>query len=393
MTAPAAPMHDVKSASAVLAEDVICQSFVQSSSTLAYACLLIRRGNYDLAIHVLHSLEAKQASRFRDMVFYLQSQIGIETGDFATVKRRLVPRVHQHPNDMVALSLLECCIYLEFVEWEKQRTGSVPAIEPGAVEATGPAGPARPIPEAEFSAPGESGLPVRPGPSHRVQPGSIFGNAEAELAARHAAAYERPQAPGSDPDSMASGAGGPSVFAGTAADSGFSESAPVPLSALAPSAPDQDALRWAPPSRIPAAPPAARVPSAPPGGTSPDLDFGQFQALANDVNAQALALWNPEKGRFKSSCRNAGLEPLMEMLPHEVPMSIQAACTSLDCGVVTKISFAFQQLTVTTFHAGSENLGLATGNINQSLLTIVRAENTFRKQAAAVRPAEYAPNE
>ena len=36
-------MHDVKSAAAVLADDVICQSFIQSSSTLAYACLLIRR--------------------------------------------------------------------------------------------------------------------------------------------------------------------------------------------------------------------------------------------------------------------------------------------------------------------------------------------------------------
>src|SRR5215212_8910625 len=79
----AAATYEVKPPSAILAEDVICQSFIQSSSTLAYACLLIRGGKYDLAAHVLHSLEAKPASRFKDMVFYLQAQIGIETGDYA----------------------------------------------------------------------------------------------------------------------------------------------------------------------------------------------------------------------------------------------------------------------------------------------------------------------
>jgi hypothetical protein len=355
MTAPAAPMHDVKSASAVLADDVICQSFVQSSSTLAYACLLIRRGRYDLATHVLHSLEAKQASRFKDMVFYLQSQIGIETGEFATVKRRLVPRVNQHPNDMVALSLLECCIYLEFADWEARRPSSEPAIEPGTAEAAGHS------PDAEFS--GAGGMDddggrdaMRSGPAHDDPSGPIFGNPEADLAARQAAAY-----------------------AESGTDSALAE----------PSIPAQDALRQPAPYRIPPIPAAARVQYATPSGTPLDVDFGQFQALANDVNTQALALWSPETGRFKSSCRNAEMETLMDMLPHEVPMAIQAACTSLDCGVVTKISFSFQQLTVTTFHAGPENLGLVTGNINQSLLTIVRAENTFRKLAAAARSAEY----
>src|SRR3954471_13997725 len=113
----AAPQHEIKPADAVIAEDDICQSFIQSSCTLAYACLLIRRRRFDLATHVLHSLEAKQASRFKDMVFYLQAQIGIETGEYAVVKKRLVPRVHQHPNDMVALSLLEACIFLEWDAW------------------------------------------------------------------------------------------------------------------------------------------------------------------------------------------------------------------------------------------------------------------------------------
>ena len=47
-------------------------------------------------------------------------------------------------------------------------------------------------------------------------------------------------------------------------------------------------------------------------------------------------------------------------------------------------------MTVTSFHSGPENMGLITGHINQSLLTIVRAENTFRKQAARC-PGRLAP--
>ncbi|MEO6096019.1 MAG: hypothetical protein ABIW76_10125 [Fibrobacteria bacterium] len=359
MTAPAAPMHDVKSASAVLADDVICQSFVQSSSTLAYACILIRNGNYDLAIHVLHSLEAKQASRFKDMVFYLQSQIGIETGEFATVKRRLLPRVHQHPNDMVALSLLECCIYLEFVEWEKRHPFSEPAHDSGRREVQAS------LQAAKLSGIGEIEDPVRPGPAHRVHSNPLHVNSEADFAASLAPQPAAPNA--ASPESRS--------------DHDPLMSAPPPVSA-------QDAPRQPAPSRMPAAPAASRVQYAQSTGTPMDMEFGQFQTLVNDANTQALVLWNPEKGYCKSSCRNAELESLTGMLPHEVPMPIQAACTSLDCGVVTKISFSFQQLTVTSFHAGSENLGLVTGNINQSLLTIVRAENTFRKLAASVRPAE-----
>jgi hypothetical protein len=395
----AAPMHEVKSASAVLADDVICQSFVQSSSTLAYACLLIRRAKYDLAVHVLHSLEAKQASRFKDMVFYLQSQIGIETGEFATVKRRLVPRVHQHPNDMVALSLLESCIYLEFVEWEKRNPRPESGSESGTSEGAGN------FPDAEFSAL-KGG--VRPGPSRSNFSGATFGNAEADLAARNAAAYDAPPS-----DHVSKVDPGPSVFAGVGAASANSGAsalgAPVDFRNTIPAA---DARYVPAPQSDDGAPHPAiqnpalsqnsnpnsssnpsRVQYAPPTGTPQDLEFGQFQTLANDTNAQALALWNPAKGRFKSSCRNPQLEGLIAMLPHEVPMPIQAACTSLDCGIVNKICFSFQHLTVTSFHAGSENIGLITGNINQSLLTIVRAENSFRKLAAASRPPEYAPHE
>src|SRR4051812_23002888 len=147
--------HEVKPAALILADDVICQSFIQSSSTLAYACLLIRQRKYDLAVHVLHSLEAKQASRFKDMVFYLQAQIGIETGEYGVVKKRLVPRTNQHPNDLVALSLLECCIYHEWLQWAKDR----------------------PHPEAP-----------------RAVSDSVFGNAQASTAAAYASTFDAPMA-------------------------------------------------------------------------------------------------------------------------------------------------------------------------------------------------------
>lgn len=312
-----ATTHEVKTAASVLADDVICQSFIQSSSTLAYACLLIRRAKYDLASHVLHSLEAKQASRFKDMVFYLQAQIGIETGEYAAVKRRLVPRVNQHPNDMVALSLLETCIHLEFVEWEKTH----PRTDAGP-DATG---------TMEVPASGTLG-PL--GPSSDPSLDDLFGNVQAAHAASQAAAYN---------------------------------DTPVPAK--------------------PSAAGLGRAQFAPPSGTAQDADFGLFQSLANDVNTQAIAFWNPEKGRFKSACRNAGLEPLVAILPHEVPGQIQTVCTALDAGIVNKICFSFQNLTMTSFHSGSENMGIITGNINQSLLSIVRAENTFRKQSSTLAQA------
>lgn len=299
-TIPAEPMHEIKSAAAVLAEDVICQSFVQGSSTLAYASLLIRRKRYELAGHVLHSLEAKQASRFKDMVFYLQAQIGIETGEFALIKKRLVPRVHQHPNDMVALSLLECCVYREFEEWERLH------------------------PPAE------------------------------------GAAATRPDNPEPDAPAPAPIASAPSVSRPAAAASPRVAS---PAAAIVQAA-----------SRLPA-------------GKPEEKDFGIYQSLVNDVNTLALALWNPERKRFKATCRNPELEEPVSRLPEELPGAIAVACAALDGGPVHKICFSFQSLTITTFHAGAENMGLVTGTIGQSLLSMVRAENVFLKSTANAHPS------
>ena len=388
-------MHEVKSAAAILADDVICQSFIQSSSTLAYACLLIRRAKYDLAAHVLHSLEAKQASRFKDMVFYLQAQIGIETGEFATIKKRLVPRVHQHANDMVALSLLECAIYHEWMEWAKTR----PPAEPAATESDRFAAPVLGRPPALSASP--------------------FGNPQAATAAAYAAAFDAPAAPaeaayGNDtplsgmlePRSPVSGHKDPSpssalkaVFAETMAPaaSGMDPAhmPPAPM-ASAPAVPAPTASASAGAAAASAMPAGAAAvhpatgharpgPAAPSG--SLDGDVGIYQFLANDANTQALVVWNAEKGKLKTARRNPDLEGLTALLPQELPGSMQYACAALEGGAIHKICFCFQHLTVTSFHAGAENMGVITGNINQSLLTIVRAENTFRKQASTVPAA------
>lgn len=355
----ATPMHEVKTAAAVLADDVICQSFIQSSSTLAYACLLIRDRKYDLAVHVLHSLEAKQASRFKDMVFYLQAQIGIETGEFTMVKKRLVPRVNQQPNDMVALSLLECCIFLEFTEWERSHpqaetlsaesgTHEVMSVRAGSDgSGSGFSLPSFANPEAAIDnadsgrAEANHGVPM----ADSGHAEATFGNHQAASAAAYAASFNDPVDP--------------------------------PYSA----APQQP--RQVQPFH-PASEPSIRPAQSAPAAASNNIDFGMFQALANDQNTQAMAIWSPEKGKFKSTCRIPELESLVALMLQEFPGSIQAGCTPLDCGTVHKICFSFQSMTVTSFHSGSENLGIVTGNINQSLLTIVRAENTFRKQSASI---------
>ena len=105
--------------------------------------------------------------------------------------------------------------------------------------------------------------------------------------------------------------------------------------------------------------------------------MGLSQGIANDPNTQALGLWC--KQRTKISCRSPELEPLMAMLMRELPGSLQDACGSLDAGPIHKICFSFQHLTLSTFHAGGEAMAHVTGPLNQNLLSIVRAENTFKK--------------
>ncbi len=354
----AAPQHEIKTPDAVIADDVICQSFIQSSCTLAYACLLIRRGRFELAAHVLHSLEAKQASRFKDMVFYLQAQIGIETGEYQMVKKRLVPRAHQHPNDLVALSLLESCMYREFA----------------AAEASSPR-PPEPV-----AAP--------------------FGNAQAAAAAAMAADFAATQLPPGEPPSLAPArmahprpAAEPAVTSAPRTQSTplVPARAPVPPSGLIeishPAQPVAAHSAFAPIPAASAAAPAVSAPgpaSAPArdgsrghrAGASGDADLGLYQGIAGDPNSLALGLWGA-RVRPKSFCRAPELEPLMATLARELPASLQAACTALESGPIHKVCFSFNHLTASTFHAGSEGMALVTGPHNQSLLPIGRAYKTF----------------
>ncbi len=341
--------YEVKPPSAVLAEDVICQSFIQSSSTLAYACLVLRRGRHDLAAHVLHSLEQKPASRFKDMVFYLQSQIGIETGDFAAVKRRLVLRAHQHPNDMVALSLLASCVHLEREDWLRRN----PALAAG-------------------------GLPG----SADSDTGPVF--VAGASAVRDAG--DGPEAADAAPEAMRGESGSYRTLAVPtvpSARAGF-PSGPAPLpreteppGGFASTLPDDDASG------------DAAFPDGLPFSASPSADFGLYQGLAADPNTQALSLWNAAQRTQKSACRKPALEPLTAILPQILPSGVAAAVRALEGGEILKVCFSFRDLTVTTLHAGAsesrgaDSLGLLTGSMNQSLLTMVRAENIFLKGSAA----------
>ena len=356
--------HEVKAASAVLSDDVICQSFIQSSSTLAYACLLIRQKKYELATHVLHSLEAKQASRFKDMVFYLQAQIGIETGEYAVVKKRLIPRVNQHPNDMVALSLLEADIYMEWVAWQSRLSGTDAMAPAAAVSSQAPAASFPAAPRFSESASAPAAVASGSDGERGAQEGRADQNGRAAQEGRITKSSL----------SVASEAAPPSLFSGTVPAMPY-QSPPPPV------------------FNVPAFP-AAAAPSAGQGpavsmaaSDAMDSDFGIYQALASDENTQALSLGNRESARFKSTIRNAALEPLMGFLPQLLPGNIATACANLESGEIHKICFSFQYMTVTSLHKGAEQLALVTGNINQSLLTMVRAENIFQKQSKSAQAA------
>jgi hypothetical protein len=109
--------------------------------------------------------------------------------------------------------------------------------------------------------------------------------------------------------------------------------------------------------------------------------MGFYQGTANDPTTQALGLWGGKNGA-KRYCRAPEFEPLIAMLPLELPAALQGACSALEAGPIHKVCFAFQHLTDSTFHAGAEGMAHVTGPLNQNLLSIVRAENTFKKTTA-----------
>jgi hypothetical protein len=165
-TGPA--IGEVRSAAQVLQDDVMCQSFIQGSSTLAYACLLIRRGQYELAAHVLKVLDAGKVGRYREIVFYLQGQIDIESGLFDAVKARFVARLQEQPADAVALSLLQACIQAELTIFPGMSEAK-PKVElqpPSRVQ-NEKSMVAPPIPKVVVADEPAANPPPRPAKSHR----------------------------------------------------------------------------------------------------------------------------------------------------------------------------------------------------------------------------------
>ncbi len=174
-----AAIGEVRTAVQVLREDVTCQSFIQGSSSLAYASVLIRRGQYELAGHVLKSLESRKAGRFRDIVFYLQALIDIETGLFPQVKTRLVSRLKEQPADMVSLSLLQACIQAELLAYPDGEGSSFEfAFEPEAPPQLMKSEPApAPAPQYLEPSPIEASAPYRaPEPPRQPPPNNMVAN-------------------------------------------------------------------------------------------------------------------------------------------------------------------------------------------------------------------------
>ncbi len=145
--------HSVLSPGEAIDGDVRCQSCIQSSTTLAHACLLIRRGDTALAGHILNSLEQAKNSPFRDIIAYFRAWIEMEARDFAKAKSELLSLLQQQPGDSVALSLLQACMVLELRErGALTATPETPAaVPPPAAKSDTPASIVNSIPDSEMT--------------------------------------------------------------------------------------------------------------------------------------------------------------------------------------------------------------------------------------------------
>lgn len=351
--APAA-IGEVRSAAQVLQDDVMCQSFIQGSSTLAYACVLIRRGQYELAGHVLRHLDGRKAGRYRDIVFYLQCRIDIETGLFGPVKSRLVARLREQPADSVALSLLQACIQDEL------KANPLPEVVPvtKAAAAPTPSQPvANPTPEPEFDDSPE-------GLAQALSESAAFfklGSMAAALPIEAATPMEVP--PSFTP-----------AYADVQPQAHVQ--APPVSPTVSPSIPPQAPVMPAP------AAPEIRPPRVTRDISSSALvDMVTFQPVIQDQGTRAFTVWDSYSGDSRKEIREPKLEGIVTELPTLLPNALAQAVAGLDAGRTVKTCFAFKSATVTTLHQGDLNCGLVTGPLNQSLIAIVRTETLFAKRA------------
>lgn len=360
--APAA-IGEVRSAAQVLQDDVMCQSFIQGSSTLAYACVLIRRGQYELAGHVLRHLDGRKAGRYRDIVFYLQCRIDIETGLFGPVKTRLVTRLREQPADSVALSLLQACIQAEL---KANPLPEVAQVAKAAMAPTPSLASLNPTPEPEFDdspeglaqALSESAAFFKLGSMAAALPVEAVTPMEAPSSYSYAPAYAeaQPQEPLQAPPSV-----------------------PAPSFAPTTSPPSQP--------QTPVIPTPAMPEVRPPRVTrdissSALVDMVTFQPVIQDQGTRAFTVWDSYSGDSRKEMREPSLEGIVAELPILLPNALAQAVAGLDAGRTVKTCFAFKSVTVTTLHQGDLNCGLVTGPLNQSLIAIVRTETLFAKRAA-----------
>jgi hypothetical protein len=335
-TGPTA-IGEVRSAAQVLKDDVMCQSFIQGSSTLAYVCLLIRKGQYELAGHVLRQLESRKSGRFRDIVFYIQTQIDMELGLFDIVKVRLIERLREHPADMVALSLLQACIQAELLvhEGEKQPEPNpvTSADIEHAIDVLSERREAEAIPFVSQAMPGPSGISI-PDP---------------ELPASYPHLRDLLDIPPVEPSP---------------------EPAPV-------------AVEPPPPPIL--APKTLKTPIQ--ASATAEVELIPFQAVIQDPGTLGFIVWETRKGTYRKEVKDPGMDALVTELPQWYPGHLSEHVQALDSGKMTKTCFAFGKLTVTTLHHGHFHCGLVTGPLSQSLIAVVRTETLFAKRAHQLRQA------
>ncbi len=273
----------VKSATEAIFEESVSRNLLLRSGTFAYALQLIRAGKFDLAEHVLFQFDTRTEAAYKDLLFYLRTQIFIAKENFTLAKNKLLARVEQNPQDITALSLLQVCISdeLEHAKLHPELIAKTvlqpPAtLDPKLKETT--------LEELQEYQP-EEGLPTLP-----VK------------------------------DSLSLGE--------------------IPM---------------------------------------------RYIPVLEDEKTRGFMLWGGLQGRRFSQIRDVSLGKMQKIIEESLPRGLEAACRGLEAGAIFKICFAFEQLTLTSFHGRDENVALITGPFQQSLLTLVRAENIYQQNQNEAR--------
>ena len=108
----------------------------------------------------------------------------------------------------------------------------------------------------------------------------------------------------------------------------------------------------------------------------------RYLPVLQDEKTRGFVLWDTKQERRFSQVRDASLGILAKTVEESLPRSLDLACRRLEGGNILKICFAFENMAVTSFHGREENVAIITGPFQQSLITIVRAENLYTQNLA-----------